>query len=154
MGESPTPDGTESIVCATEGWPTALEPLVEVLRGEDVLFTNDDEIVSTFGQSENKKGWSEQRNINVLTVPNEPSDCWWANMLIRHAIDLKVTMPAEFMQNIGPILAHEASEFFVADLEHWRFENYADRLTRSVAGVALSLFQCLANGNEQTYVPS
>ena len=44
-------------------------------------------------------------------------------MLIRHAIDLKVTMPAEFMQSIGPILAHEASEYFVADLEHWRFEN-------------------------------
>ncbi|MDA8778141.1 hypothetical protein N9M84_03200, partial [Candidatus Poseidoniales archaeon] len=151
----PLPYGTESIVCATEGWPTALEPLVEVLRGEDVLFTNDDEIVSTFGQSENKKGWSEQRNIKVLTIPNEPADCWWANMLIRHAIDLKVTMPAEFMQSIGQILAHETSEYFVADLEHWRFENYADRLTRSAAGVAIIPVSMPGRTvNEQTYVPS
>ena len=76
-------------------------------------------------------------------------------MLIRHAIDLKVTMPAEFMQNIGPILAHEASEFFVADLEHWRFENYADRLTRSAAGVAIIPVSMPGRtGNEQTYVPS
>ena len=44
---------------------------------------------------------------------------------------------------------------FCRCLEHWRFENYADRLTRSVAGVAIIPVSMPGRtGNEQTYVPS
>ena len=149
----PLPEGTYAIVGASSGWPSSLDLLVESLRKDGVLFTNNEQVISVFCSNNSSGKWENRRDIPALSIPEEIEEVWWLNRLVEYAIKAKISLPLQVFEEIKPILEHEDSLFFLASLLHFpqdspyksKFENL---------GLSLIPYDLASRSTkEQTYVP-